>query len=65
MKARFMNLVPTLNWASAILWHLDHPESRSRQGIKPCRMTEKLGWLRDFARASNGGKSVKRSFPLR
>ena len=49
MKARFMNLAPTLNWASAILWHLDHPESRSRQGIKECRMTEKLGWLRDFA----------------
>ncbi len=49
MKARFMNLAPTLNWASAILWHLNHPESRSREGIKECRMTEKLGWLRDFA----------------
>jgi hypothetical protein len=49
MKARFMNLAPMLNWASAILWHLSHPESRSREGIQEYRMTEKLGWLRDFA----------------
>jgi hypothetical protein len=49
MKARFMNLAPTLTWASAVLWHLDRPESRSRQGIKASRMLEKLGWLRDFA----------------
>ena len=44
-----MNLAPMLNWASAILWHLSHPESRSREGIQEYRMTEKLGWLRDFA----------------
>jgi len=49
MKARFMNLAPTLTWATAVLWHLDHPESRSRQGIEASRMLEKLGWLRDFA----------------
>jgi DNA-binding transcriptional MerR regulator len=49
MKARFMNLARTLNWASTILWHLDHPESRSRKGITESRMREKLGWLRDFA----------------
>ena len=48
MKARFMNLAPTLTWASAILWHLDHPESRSRQGVTESRMQEKLGWLRKF-----------------
>jgi hypothetical protein len=48
MKARFMNLSPTLTWASAILWHLDHPESRSRVGIAEDRMTEKLNWVRDF-----------------
>ena len=49
VKARFMNLAPTLRWAATILWHLDHPESQSRQGITNRRMNEKLGWLRDFA----------------
>jgi len=48
-KARFMNLRPTLTWASAALWHLDHPKSKSRQDISQSRMEEKLGWLRDFA----------------
>lgn len=48
-KARFMNLEPILNWAGAILWHLDHPESESRKGVTESRMSEKLGWLRDFA----------------
>ena len=49
VKARFMNLRPTLAWASAVLWHLDHPKSKSRQDISRSRMEEKLGWLRDFA----------------
>jgi hypothetical protein len=48
-KARFMNLRATLTWASAVLWHLDHPKSKSRQGISQSRLEEKLGWLRDFA----------------
>jgi hypothetical protein len=48
-KARFMNLRPTFTWASAVLWHLDHPKSKSRQDISKSRMEEKLGWLRDFA----------------
>lgn len=48
-KARFMNLQPTLNWASMVLWHLDHPMSKSRKEISEDRMEEKLGWLRDFA----------------
>ncbi len=48
-KARFMNLRPTITWASAVLWHLDHPKSKSRQDISKSRMEEKLGWLRDFA----------------
>jgi hypothetical protein len=47
-KARFMNLEPTLAWATAILWHLDHPESDSRRGVEENQM-EKLGWIRDFA----------------
>jgi len=49
MKARFMNLAPTLRWASMIVWHLDHPQSRSRAGVTESRLTEKLGWVRDFA----------------
>lgn len=49
MKARFMNLAPTLEWASTVLWHLDHPESESRQGITESRMVEKLGWLCEYA----------------
>lgn len=49
VKARFMNLAPMLSWASAILWHLDHPESQSRRGVTESRMIEKLGWVRDFA----------------
>jgi hypothetical protein len=48
-KARFMNLAPTLKWASAICWLLDHPEAESRCGIVPERLEEKLGWLRSFA----------------
>jgi hypothetical protein len=49
MKARFMNLAPILRWASMVLWHLDHSESKSRQGIADHRIQEKLGWLRDYA----------------
>jgi hypothetical protein len=49
MKARFMNLAPMLTWASTIVWHLDHPQSRSRAEVTESRMTEKLGWVRDFA----------------
>jgi hypothetical protein len=49
IKARFMNLAPTLDWATMVLWHLDHPESESRQSITERRMLEKLGWLREYA----------------
>jgi hypothetical protein len=48
-KSRFMNLAPTLNWAMTMLWHLEHPESQSREGITESRMEEKMGWLRGFA----------------
>jgi len=48
-KARFMNLADTLHWANTVLWHLERPDSRSRRGITPQRMEEKLGWLRKFA----------------
>ncbi len=49
IKSRFMNFAPILRWASAVLWHLDHPDSQSRRGIKAKRMREKLDWLQEFA----------------
>ena len=49
MKARFMNLAPTLAWAGAVLWHLDHPESKSRTSVSEKRMADKLAWLKEFA----------------
>jgi len=49
MKARFMNLQPTIHWSATVLWHLNHPKSTSRQEVSVERMEEKLGWLRDFA----------------
>lgn len=48
-KARFMNLQPTIAWAIAVLWHLNHPDSASRRDVSRERLEEKLGWLRDFA----------------
>jgi hypothetical protein len=50
IKARFMNFAPTLRWAPTILWHLDHPKSKSREGVTERRIMEKLGWLREFAK---------------
>jgi hypothetical protein len=32
-KARFMNLGATLRWCEMVLWQLDHPGSKARQGI--------------------------------
>jgi hypothetical protein len=48
-KSRFMNLAPLLRWSTMILYHLDHPESGSRDSVRPQRMEEKLGWVRGFA----------------
>ena len=48
-KARFMNLAATLNWATMVLWVLEHPQAQSRQGLTPERLEQKLGWLREFA----------------
>ena len=49
MKARFMNLERTIEWAAAVVWHLEHPESLSRKEVSVERMEEKLGWVREFA----------------
>lgn len=47
-KARFMNLGPTLAWATMVSWHLSHAHSKSRKEITADRMNEKLGWVRSF-----------------
>lgn len=47
-KSRFMNLGPLLKWATMVLYHLSNPESKSRTGITPERMNEKLGWLEEY-----------------
>lgn len=49
VKARFMNLAPTLRWARAMLWQLAHDDSSSRQGVSAERLTKHFGWLKDFA----------------
>ena len=47
-KARFMNWEPTIAWASAAVWHLNHPDSASGRDVSRERLEEKLGWLRPF-----------------
>lgn len=47
-KSRFMNLSATLRWAGVVSWLLNHPEARSRCGLSPQRLEDKLGWLRQY-----------------
>jgi hypothetical protein len=47
LKARFMNLGPTLRWGRMVSYHLSDCHSKSRKNITPQRMNEKLGWVRD------------------
>jgi len=47
-KARFMNLGPVLHWGNMVSYHLSHRHTKSQCEIKPERMNEKLGWVRDF-----------------
>ena len=47
-KSRFMNLGPTLNWASMVSYHLSNSHSDARKNITAERMNEKLGWIRQF-----------------
>jgi hypothetical protein len=47
-KSRFMNLGRLWKWGMMVCGHLDHPHSEARQEIKPERMNEKLGWVREF-----------------
>jgi hypothetical protein len=47
-KARFMNLAPTLRWATTLLWLLDTPDAKGRVSITAERLEDKLGWLRPF-----------------
>jgi regulator of replication initiation timing len=48
VKSRFMNLGRLWRWATMVCGHLDHPQSKARQGITAERMTEKLGWVSEF-----------------
>ena len=47
-KARFMNLGAVLEWATMIIWLLDHPEAEARRLVSAERLEDKLGWLRSF-----------------
>jgi hypothetical protein len=48
-KARFMNLEPTLRWAEHVLAVLREPPAVVRERVRPERLQEKLGWLREYA----------------
>ncbi len=48
-KARFMNLSRTLGWLTMILWVLRNPAAKSRAGISPERMQQKLAWVDEYA----------------
>ena len=48
LKARFMNLGPTLRWGAMVSHHLSDCHSKSRRGITAARMNDKLGWVRQF-----------------
>ena len=50
-KARFMNLGPSLAWASKMLRLLDHPSPKAHHWVTRQRLETKLGWLRPFAEA--------------
>ncbi|MFL5245886.1 MAG: hypothetical protein ACJ8FY_27760, partial [Gemmataceae bacterium] len=47
-KARFMNLAPTLQWTKNVLAVLRQPPTVVREQVRPERLEEKLGWLREF-----------------
>ena len=53
-KARFMNLGPTLEWASAVSWLLDHPEAESASRDRP-RTPGGKAWLAAVLRLRVGG----------
>jgi hypothetical protein len=48
-KARFMNLGPTLAWASRTLAIVRQPPAVVQRDVRPERLQEKLGWLQEFA----------------
>ncbi len=47
-KARFMNLAAVLQWATNMLWLLEHPEAKTRKFVSVEWLEEGLGWLRSF-----------------
>jgi hypothetical protein len=48
-KARFMNLASTIGWMTLIVWLLENPDAKAREGISGQRMQDKLGWVKEYA----------------
>lgn len=48
-KARFMNLEPTMRWAENVLAVLRQPPPAVHDHVRPERLEDKLGWLREYA----------------
>ena len=47
-KCRFMNLVPLLNWAAMVIYHLQTPSAPGNDGVSADRLNEKLGWVLQY-----------------
>lgn len=47
-KARYMNLDTLVNWGRKALCYLDEPCEFADQPVDRDKLTEKLGWLRDY-----------------
>jgi hypothetical protein len=47
-KARFMNLGPLLGWGQKVLAVLGAAEALVRTWVRPERLEEKLGWLKEY-----------------
>lgn len=52
-KARYMNLDLLVNWGQKALRYLDEPRDFADQPVDRDKLTEKLGWLRDFREPLN------------
>lgn len=47
-KARYMNLDLLVNWGPKALRYLDEPREFADQPMDRDKLSEKLGWLRDY-----------------
>lgn len=51
LKARFMNLESLLNWAAHVIAVLKQPPASVLKTVTPERLSDKLGWLTEYATA--------------